>query len=222
MPVPTFQHPSGTPTPEPLIMVKPAVAAARLGISRASFDKLRESEILPRPTPAEHVDLIAARPSLRVTTGELTVLRTAARATAYDADRQWIGYHVDHTDSELDAACLRWWRADADKVVDNRLYAVTVATVPVAVYEITGVEDSHQRMEESGMRYHFTGRLLARLGGQRHRPHVLAEYTYPGPSIDDLTSIRVDAADPLYEPTHQIMSSRITVASGGPIGYLTS
>lgn len=219
MSLPTFASP-GVPGGKRPLLVKPAVAAARLGVSRGSFDKLVASGILPNPTPADVVDALAARPQLQVAEGELTVLRTAARAEAYDADRDWIGFHVEHTDDELDATSLRWWRSDADKVCDNRLYAVTVATIPVAVYEITGVLDTEQRTTEAGLRYHYSGRLLARLGGPR--PQSVADYTVAGPSIEeDLAGmIRIGEGDELYERTRQIMASRIAVDSGGPIGYL--
>lgn len=209
MALPTF-HASGVSGGKPALLVKPAVAAARLGVSRGSFDKLVASGLLPSPTPADYVDALAARPQLQVVDGELTVLRTAARAEAYDADRDWIGFHVGHTDGELEATSLRWWRSDADKVLDNRLYAVTVATIPVAVYEITGVFDTEQRITETGPRYHYSGRLLARL----------IEAAGVDRSVDDLVSVRIDDDDELYERTCQIMASRIAVHSGGPIGYL--
>jgi len=218
MSLPSFHAPSGGPGGKRALLVKPAVAAARLGVSRGSFDKLVASGILPNPTPADFVDALAARPQLHVAEGELTVLRTAARAEAYDADRDWIGFHVEHTDDELAATSLRWWRSDADKVCDNRLYAVTVATIPAAVYEITGVIDTEQRTTETGLRYHYSGRLLARLGGPR--PRSVADYTVAGPSFDDLVGIRIGEDDELYERTRQIMASRIMVDSGGPIGYL--
>ncbi|WP_148046169.1 hypothetical protein [Nocardioides marmoriginsengisoli] len=75
------------------------------------------------------------------------MLRTDARAPADrdkypDDPRNWMGFNVEHSDEELEAASLRWWRSDPRRVVDNELFAVTVATFPVAVYRILGTAGS--------------------------------------------------------------------------------
>lgn len=211
MSLPTFvAYPKPTATAP---TIKPNAAAARLGISRGSLDKLVGAGILPPPISADLVEELARRPKLAVSSGELTVLRTAARATAYDEDRAWIGFHIDHTDDEVDQTSLRWWRSEPDRVIGNQLYAVTVSTVPVAVYSITRVLHSQQRTTETGLRHHYEGTLLARIGtgpGSSTSPHGLT--TTP---IFHLT-----AGHPLLARVETIMGSRITVSSGGPIGYL--
>jgi hypothetical protein len=45
-----------------------------------------------------------------------------------------MGFHVDHTNDELAETSLRWWLSDRERVVGDELFAVTVATFPVAVY----------------------------------------------------------------------------------------
>lgn len=150
-----------------------------------------------------------------VTSTSRGVLRTAARAEAYDEDRTWIGFHVEHTDDEVAATSLRWWRCDPKKVIDNQIYAVTVSTIPVAVYAIYRVISSHQRPTESGSRYHFDGKLLARLGnGPEYAANSIAHGVTTNPIL------HMHANEPLSDRVQTIMNSRITVNSGGPIGYL--
>jgi hypothetical protein len=182
-------------------------AAARLELHVAHVDKMVRSGMLPLPITAAAVDRLLGRPKLRVVAGELTVLRTDARKTAdrakYPGDRRrWMGFHVDHTDAELDETSLRWWRSDPVRVLDNELFAVTVANFPVAVYRISGVEDSYTRSDEDSPRQHYAGQLLARIS-----PAMVASRREPMPGH-------------LRPLVNQIMASRITVASGGPIGYL--
>lgn len=114
-------------------------AATRLKISMGSVDKLISAGILDSPPlQAAVVEQFAARPTLAVKSGALTVLRTAPRSPAYPGEgREFIGYHVDMTDEQLAAASLGYWRSDPDKVVGNELFAVTVASFPVAVFRIT-------------------------------------------------------------------------------------
>jgi|GEM_PF-1890715 len=213
MALPTFvTHPAAASAAQ---TIKPNAAAARLGISRGSLDKLVAAGILPTPISADTVEKLARRPMLAVASGELTVLRTAARAEAYDEDRTWIGFHIEHTDDEVTETSLRWWRCDPKKVIDNQLYAVTVSTIPVAVYNIRGVIGSYQRTTESGSRYHFDGTLLARLGDG---PRYAANHAAHGITTNPL--IHVNSNDSLHDRVQTIMNSRITVNSGGPIGYL--
>jgi hypothetical protein len=204
MPLPTFAPTKAEPKYETLSRT---VAAARLEIHVAHVDKMLRAEMLPLPITAASVDELLGRPKLRVMEGELTVLRTDARrpadSTKYPHDgRRWMGFHVDHTDAELAETSLRWWRSDPSRVEDNELFVVTVATFPVAVYRITGQEKSFTPRDEDSPRQHYNGKLLARVG----RGMV------PGP--------REPMPGYLRPLVHQIMSSRISVNSGGPIGYL--
>jgi hypothetical protein len=180
------------------------VAASRLGLSIAGVDKLIRSSILTPDIAAETVDELAARPWLQVLEGELTVLRTDARQPAYPGeDRKWIGFDAGHNDDELKATSLRWWRSSPVRILDNELFAVTVSTIPVAVYQITGHAGTLTREDEDTPRHKYSGKLLARVYPGMPRPRVLG--TMPGH---------------LRTAVEQIMSSRIKVSSGGPIGYL--
>lgn len=87
-------------------------------------------------------------------------------------------------------------------MVDNELFVVTVGTFPVAVYRVTGLQDSVTRADEDAERHHYAGTLLARVtAGMVARPcRPVSGY--------------------LQAATTQIMRSRIAVDSGGPIGYL--
>ena len=179
-------------------------AAARLGLSLALVDKLRRSGILETPTLTATVDQLAARPLLSVLEGELTVLRIDARTAAYPGEgRQYMGFHIEHTAAQLEAASLRWWRSEPARVLDNQLFTVTVSTVPVAVYRVSTHLGSIYREGEDQPRHHYGGTLLALI--------------HPG-----IAEIKVlpDTPDHLRDRVEQIMSSRIEVSSGGPIAYL--
>jgi hypothetical protein len=183
------------------------VAAARLDLHVAHVDKMVRAGMLRLPITVPSIERLLGRPKLRVVDGQLTVLRTDARQDAdrakYPHDsRRWMGFHVQHTDTELDETSLRWWRCDPARVLDNELFAVTVATFPVAVYHVTGHRESYTRPGEEGPRHNFVGKLLARTS-----PGMVAAPREPMPG-----HLR-----PLVE---RIMASRITVSSGGPIGYL--
>lgn len=205
MPLPTFAPPA-TPTPRPTTLTR-TQAAARLELNPAGIDKLVKAGMLGLPIKATSVDKITGRERLQVLDGELTVLRTDARAEAdrdkYPADpRTWMGFHVAHSDEDLEAASLRWWRSDPHRVVDNELFAVTVATFPVAVYRILGTAGSITRADEDTPRHHYAGQLLARV--------------HPGVE----TTFHQDTPGHLRALAKQIMASRIVVSSGGPVGYL--
>lgn len=204
MPLPTF---ASATEPDGLETLSRTAAAARLELHVAAVGKMIRASMLPLPITAAAVDQLRGRPRLQVVDGELTVLRTDARAIADagkypDDPRRWMGFHVDHTDAELEDASLRWWRSEPGRVLDNELFAVTVATFPVAVYRIFGLEASRTRADEDAQRHHYAGQLLARV-----TPGMIVRWREPIPGH---LRARVD----------QIMSSRITVASGGPIGYL--
>lgn len=135
------------------------------------------------------------------------MLRTDARREA-DPDlslgdeRRWIGFHVGHTDTELEETSLRWWRCTPARLLENVLFGVTVATFPVAVYRVTEHAESIIRPDEENPRHHFGGQLLARVSAGMVP-------TFSGATPGHLR--------PLVKT---IVASRIVVQSGGPIGYL--
>lgn len=179
-------------------------AAFELGLSLAGIDKLIHSGIAEVPLPASLIAKFSSYPALKVKQGELTVLRTDARRAAAPGDgRQYIGFHTEHTDDQLKETSLGWWRSDPSRVLDNELFAVTVSTIPVAVYQITGHSDPFVRPGETAPRYQYEGQLLARI--------------HPGMGSP---TVRKNTPGHLRKLAEQIMNSRITVSSGGPIGYL--
>lgn len=205
MPLPAFAASAAEPARTEIL--NRTQAAAQLGINGPGVDKLVRAGILGLPIRAEDVERLMGRSHLQVTAGELTVLRTDARAKAdpmkYPLDnRKWVGFHVQHSDDELAESSLRWWRCDPERVIDNELLAVTVATFPVAVYRILGKTDTTVRPDEITPRHAFAGQLLGRI--------------YPGLS----TTFSQATPGHLRSMAVQIMNSRISVASGGPIGYL--
>lgn len=195
-----------SPTPVGATTLNRTRAAARLGVNGAGLDKLIRAGLLSLPLQLSDVDKLTGRDRLTILDGELTVLRMDARVVADDRQhpgdpRRWAGFHVEHSDLELDESSLRWWRADVARVLDNQLLAVTVATFPVALYLITEEVASGRRPDETWERHRFGGDLLARM-----TPGTVLTYT--------------DAASPHRKLAEQIMTSRIVVDSGGPIGYL--
>ena len=205
MPLPTFAAPTNSPArPEILNRTQ---AGARLGLNGPGVDKLVRAGILDLPIRTDDVERLMGRDRLQVTAGELTVLRTDARALSdpvkYPMDnRRWMGFHVEHTNDELAESSLRWWRCDPERVVDNELFTVTVASFPVAVYRILGKSATIVRPDETSSRHGFAGQLLGRV-------HPSMVMTFPQDSPGDLRLM-----------ARQILNGRITVDSGGPIGYL--
>lgn len=215
--LPAIAPPTTTP-PAPATISR-ALAASMLGIDRPGLDKLMRAGLLDYSLTSEAVaslinpegtGTLAGRPLLHLAGGEVTVLRTNSRAQSdpsrygFVEPRTWIGFHVDHTDVELEDSSLRWWRCDPGRIVANQLYVVTVATYPVALYEITGHSKTVVLPGETSPRHGFSGRLLARI-----RPGLTLHVT-----------AGLDAN--LHAAAHQIMTSRVIVQSGGPIGYLTA
>jgi hypothetical protein len=205
MPLPKFA-PATTLQPPPETLNRTQIAS-RLGLNGPGVDKLIRAGILRSPFKTQDVERLEGRDRLQVIEGELTVLRTDARAEADTAkypidDRRWVGFHVEHTDEELADSSLRWWRCDPVRVVDNELLVVTVATFPVAVYRIVGKAETIVRPDETTTRHRFEGHLLGRV-------HPGMTSTFPQNTPGHLRVL-----------TKQIMGSRITVSSGGPIGYL--
>lgn len=205
MPLPIFAAPTDSPAcPETFNRTQ---AGARLGLNGPGVDKLVRAGILDLPIRADDVERLMGRDRLRVTAGELTVLRTDARALSdpvkYPMDnRRWVGFHVEHTNDELAESSLRWWRCDPERVVDNELFAVTIATFPVAIYRILGKSATIVRPDETSSRHGFAGQLLGRI-------HPGMVTTFPQGTPGHLRLV-----------ARQILNSRITVDSGGPIGYL--
>jgi hypothetical protein len=182
-----------------------AQVAARLELHLAAVDKLIRAGIINAPLMATEIGMLARRPFLQVVEGELTVLRTDARADAYrdeGDDRAYIGFHTEHSDQELEQTSLRWWRSDPERVVDNELFVVTVGTFPVALYRITERLSTKVREDEDRPRHCYGGQLLARV-------HSGIQNTFAK-----------DMPGYLQERARQVMNSRIVVSSGGPIGYL--
>ncbi|MEZ0446866.1 hypothetical protein [Cellulomonas sp. ICMP 17802] len=213
MPLPTFVPPAAARLADKATLSR-TQAAAMLGIAPGTFDKLVRAHLIALPVRASAVAELAARPPLRVQSGALTVLRTDA-INASDPhrypgdDRPYIGFGTAMTDEEVAAASLRWWRSDPEIVVDNQLFAVALATIPVAVFEVTETLDCITRPDEASRgirRYSYGGRLLARIHEGGLEPVV--ERALP-------KDLRDRAA--------QIMASRILnsdAAAGGPIAYL--
>jgi hypothetical protein len=206
MPVPVLAVPADGPEPRPATISR-SVAATRLDIAYGSVSKLVRCHILPLPVPAALVDKLAARPDVVVAAGELTVLRTGSKEPADPAkhpedERKYIGFDMGHSDAELEETSLRWWRSDPDVVLDNEVFAITVATVPVAVYRITGHVGAYTRPDETRPRHHYAGQLLGRL------------------RADLEPDMRQDTPGHLRTLAEQILRSRIRTSSGGPIAYL--
>lgn len=203
MPLATFVAVS-TPDKTQEILTR-AQVAARLELHLAAVDKLIRAGIIKAPFSATQIGELANRQRLQVIDGELTVLRTDARADAYrdeGDDRAYIGFHTEHTDQELEETSLRWWRSDPERVIDNELFAVTVGTFPVALYRVTERLETKIRDDEDRPRHRYGGQLLARV--------------HPGMQ----TTFAKDMPGHLRERAAQVMNSRIVVNSGGPIGYL--
>lgn len=205
MPLPAFAPTRTTPRPR---TVNRTQAAARLEVNGPAIDKLVKSGLLSTPIQAAEVDQLARREWLEVVSGELTVLRTDARDAADPAKmpstdtRTLVGFHADHTDAELLDSSLRWWRADALRVLDNLLFTVSVATIPVAVYAAHALAGTHQRPGEKWLRHHFDGTLLARM----HRGQTV---TYAQNTPAGLRAL-----------VQTIMTTRVSASSGGPLAYL--
>jgi hypothetical protein len=200
VPLPTFD--TAPPTARPATVTRTR-AAARLGLHPAGVDMLVHAGIFHQPMLAADVSRLAARPYLRVSGGELTVLRTSARAPGYvGEDRAYTGFHADHTDAELEETSLRWWKSDPGRVLDNELFVVTLSTFPVAVYRIAAHVASKVREGEVESHHHYAGQLLARV-----HPQLTPVFSQAAPAH-------------LHRLARQIMASRIAVPSGGRIGYL--
>lgn len=202
--LPTFEE-EALPKSLPEVLTD-AHAAARLELHAASFRKLKQTGIFGSEISSSVVEELRSRKPLRVRSGELTVLRTDAKAPAYAGeDRKYLGFHVDFSDEELADASLKWWRGNVEGISNNRLFAVTIAGFPMAVYQIVGCIGSITREGERRPRYAFAGQLLARVGPNSPTIH------FPQ-----------NANQFYFSRARQIMESRVITSSGGPIGYLSA
>ncbi|WP_336794204.1 hypothetical protein [Gordonia malaquae] len=226
MTIPTFG--SSTTLAQPETITRHA-AAVQLGITHKSLSMLITAGILTEPLLRADVDALAARDRLVGRSGELTVLRIGALTPASDPGRQFIGFAADIDDQQLADATLGMWRANPERVIGNRLYAVAMRTIPVALFAITGCPNIDAPLvDDSGkLRYRFDGELLARIepaAGRPGQPTSTAENTIDGhgvvPSSFWVRST-VDASSPYRAAVEAIMTSRIAVDSGGPVGYLS-
>ncbi|WP_394277271.1 hypothetical protein [Luteococcus sp.] len=141
-----------------------AAAAGLLDISPAGIAKLAAAGILePDRSRFRRVDVeaLAALPQLRVTGGEILVLRLDG------GDPSTGGVHLDMTDQELTAAALQGWRGDVQRMTACPLLVVTVATIPIAVFRITGLAGTTpaaSRTVANRERHRLDGVLLGRRG----------------------------------------------------------
>lgn len=205
-------------------------AATALGVNSASLTTLINTGILAEPLTRESVQSLAHRGWLSAAAGELTVLRVGELASSNgDLTRPSIGFSLDLSDADLEAAVLRWWRSNPDRILRNQLFAVTVRTIPVALYQITGVANGGVPIidDQGHARYHYEGTLLARLVNRSTlslgEVRRAASSVISGAATTDTFVIVGDTSrdNPYATAIKQIMHSRIVVKSGGPIGYLS-
>lgn len=203
--------------------LSPAAAAMTLGLSRGSLNKITNAGVLEQPFVRDAVVNLAARPTLGVTEGGITVLRTtsATEARPETPPRTRIGFDASMANDELEDANLRWWRGDAQKILDNEIFVPAIGSIPVAVYRLTGIADRKQDGRE--VRYWFEGELLARLetrpsSGQGENGGPLLSLAIHPWQI----SSPQPRSHPLLPLAMKIMESRVFASSGGPIGYLNA
>lgn len=198
-------------------------AAAMLDVNYDSLRMLIDTGVLTEPLRTDAVEALAQRPWLSTIEGEMTVLRTGVCAAVDDDDRDFMGFTIDFKDPQLEAAVLRWWRSDPTRIVGNKLFTVTVRTIPVALYAITRcVNEADPDIDGKGhRRFWYEGTLLARI--DRRDNEVDGWAPLSGNTREDFV-IRTSQNrwSPYMEAITQIMHSRIVVASGGPIGYLSA
>ncbi len=184
--------------PAPLISALSGTATATLlGLSPGGVKKLTRAGILHPDNglyPRADVETLATRPLLSVDLGEITILRANG-----SPDGPPEGLHVNLDDTLLRTASLGPWRVDPRRVLRNQLFVACVATIPIAVFRITGIADT-QAVSSNTIanrnRYRFSGELLGRLG----QP----------PTTND----------PWATHANIILTSRIISDSSGPIAYL--
>lgn len=203
------------------------VAAYRLGVPYSHLaDKFIRTQLIhdSKTLMATEVDALAERPFLQAVEGELTVLRAPGKKR--DDNGDLVGLSIEDTNDELERVTLGWWRGNADRVLHNRLFAVTVGGLPAVLWELTGIR-SDSLIRGTEVRYQYSGNMLARV---QRRDRVGEEYEtedkilFDDPRLGHCTTFDaryVKKRSKLYEAVSMIMSHRIRVDSGGPIGYLT-
>lgn len=182
---------------QPPQLLVTAAAAGLLDLAPAGIAKLAAAGILSTSQGRFHradVEALAALPQLHVTGGEILVVRLAGGDPATGR------VHVDATDQELIATALQGWRGDARRMTSCPLLVATVATIPVAVFRITGLAStttSSSRTVANRERHRLEGVLL----GRRGREVMCA-----------------DAQERAW--TELVLGSRVVSRSAGPVAYL--
>lgn len=186
-----------------------ATLASMMGVATRTAKKLVFSGIVSNPVTRDEAEALRDRQELVVTDGVLPVLRTDAATYARDdSGRETIGFHVDQSDHELSEACLGYWNADGDRIVEAGVLLVTVATVPVALFDIAGIR-SDSRPGKVG----FNGELIARLRR--------ADTSNPLAQKGEATRVKLYVVrGDERRWARDVMSTRVWTTSGGPIAYL--
>lgn len=197
--------------------ITPAAAAARLGLDERTLAKLTDAHLLPLMSHA--VESMARRPWLQLVQGEITVLRTSPKCPAPEEDaRDMIGFDLADDDHTIHECCLRWWRCNRKRVRRNGLFAVTVATVPVAIFEIT--EHLETIGSRTDQRHAFAGQLLARIIARDQMIHYSPAQVLVNLADDDFLAVATQPHPRLLQRVlTTIMGCRISSNSGGPIAY---
>lgn len=183
-------------TANPPFMTRGA-AASKLGISPAGVDKLTAAGMMRPSLKRTSVATMAQRPELVVSDGAITVLRTTATTPSQSHARGSKGYDYKMDADEISDANLGWWRVDTGRVIDNKIFVVTISTFVAAVFSITGIAASE--------------------GAGTERRHML-EGTLLGSTYHGVRGFGYKTRD--YNMVETILGSRIYTESGGPIAYL--
>lgn len=186
-----------TITTQPPQLLVAAAAAGLLDLSPAGIAKLAAAGILSITQGRfrrEDVEALAALPHLHVAGDEILIVRLEG------GDPSTGRLHVDMTDQELIAAALQGWRGDARRMTSCPLLVATVATIPMAVFRITGLAEttaSSSRAVANRARHRLDGVLLGRRGRE------------------------VTCGDPQERAwTELVLGSRVLSRSAGPVAYL--
>lgn len=177
-------------------------------MSEAGIDKLLRSGYLPSLDIADVLALANlpwAEPD-----SEVAVLRTSAEkaAPAWDTTRKVIGITATQSDDVFEASTNRWWRVEANRIVDLGCYAITVATFCVGILVIDGIAQTDRYETDGGavnQRIWFNSRLAARTCDLS--AGTAGVVLHPAAS-----ELPFDAGD--------MCGHRIATISGGPFAYI--